>query len=154
MENEDRTPPDAPTPEELDAPQRAGAELPPILTVDEFAGFLRLNRKRLYEALSRGEIPGVRRLGGTFRISRDAALGWMNRQVAVGARGTGLSSGLLPDNGALRQLPRPRFPGPGGPCRRCRLRVPVGIHQLSEELGVLCGCENEALRPDDQKARR
>jgi excisionase family DNA binding protein len=86
MDNEDRASPEAPTPEERARPEPAKADLPPILTVDELAGFLRLNRKTVYEALSRGEIPGVRRIGGTFRISRDSILGWMNRQVAGGGR--------------------------------------------------------------------
>jgi len=86
MENDDRTSQQAPAPEEPARPEPAKADLPPILTVDELAGFLRLNRKTVYEALSRGEIPGVRRIGGTFRISRDSVLGWMNRQVAGGGR--------------------------------------------------------------------
>jgi excisionase family DNA binding protein len=64
----------------------AEAELPPILTVDELAAFLRLNRKTVYEAVSKGEIPGVRRIGHTFRISRDAVLQWLRTQGGGGAR--------------------------------------------------------------------
>jgi excisionase family DNA binding protein len=86
MENDDRPSPEARAPEEPERSQRSEAELPPILTVDELAGFLRLNRKTVYEAVSRGEIPGVRRIGGTFRIWRDSVLVWMNRQVAGGGR--------------------------------------------------------------------
>jgi excisionase family DNA binding protein len=65
---------------------RSGADLPPILTVEELAAFLRLNRKTVYEAVSRGEIPGARRIGGTLRISRDAVLVWLDRQSPVGGR--------------------------------------------------------------------
>ncbi|MGH7437445.1 MAG: helix-turn-helix domain-containing protein [Polyangiaceae bacterium] len=52
-------------------------EAPAILTVDELADLLRVNRKTLYDALSRGEIPGARRIGVTYRIHRDAVLTWL-----------------------------------------------------------------------------
>ena len=51
-------------------------KLPIFLTVEELAGLLRVNRKTVYEALSRGDIPGARRIRGTYRISRDAVLAW------------------------------------------------------------------------------
>lgn len=54
------------------------SELPAILTVDEVASLLRLNRKTVYEALARGEIPGARRIGRTYRIARSALLGWLS----------------------------------------------------------------------------
>ena len=57
--------------------------LPPILTVDELAQALRINRKTTYEALARGEIPGVRRIGRTYRIHRDAVLQWLRGQARV-----------------------------------------------------------------------
>jgi excisionase family DNA binding protein len=50
---------------------------PAVLTVEELAALLRVNRKTLYEALSRGEIPGARRLGATYRILRGAVLEWL-----------------------------------------------------------------------------
>jgi excisionase family DNA binding protein len=50
---------------------------PAVLTVDELAALLRVNRKTVYDALSRGEIPGTRRLGATYRILRDAVLEWL-----------------------------------------------------------------------------
>jgi excisionase family DNA binding protein len=57
---------------------REEAEPPPsVLTVDELAALLRVNRKTVYEALSRGEIPGARRIGATYRILRDAVLEWL-----------------------------------------------------------------------------
>ncbi len=50
---------------------------PDVLTVDELAELLRLERKTVYACISRGEIPGVRRLGGAIRVHRDAVLGWL-----------------------------------------------------------------------------
>jgi excisionase family DNA binding protein len=49
---------------------------PVFLTVDELAALLRVNRKTVYEALARGEIPGARRVGNTYRILRAAVLVW------------------------------------------------------------------------------
>lgn len=54
-------------------------ELPAVLTVDELASLLRLNRKTVYESIQKGEIPGARRLGRTIRISRDAVLVWLSQ---------------------------------------------------------------------------
>ncbi len=51
--------------------------LSPVLTVNELAKFLRLNRKTIYEAINRGEISGVRRFGRIIRIDRDAAIAWL-----------------------------------------------------------------------------
>ncbi len=50
---------------------------PSVLTVDELAALLRVNRKTVYDALSRGDIPGARRIGATYRILRDAVLEWL-----------------------------------------------------------------------------
>ena len=72
--------------EEQEGDGRGTEGLPPILTVDELAAFLRLNRKTVYEAVSRGEIPGVRRIGHTFRISRDSVLQWLRSQGGFGSR--------------------------------------------------------------------
>jgi excisionase family DNA binding protein len=57
--------------------------LPPVMTVDELARLLRVNRKTAYDALARGEIPGARRIGRTYRISRDAVLEWLRGQARV-----------------------------------------------------------------------
>lgn len=54
-----------------------GHGLPIVLSVDELAGFLKVNRKTVYDAIKRGEVPGVRKLGDTYRISRDAVLRWL-----------------------------------------------------------------------------
>jgi excisionase family DNA binding protein len=59
-----------------DLPLSSRRLLPTFITVDELAQLLRVNRKTVYEALSRAEIPGARRIGGTYRISRDAVLRW------------------------------------------------------------------------------
>jgi excisionase family DNA binding protein len=48
-----------------------------VLNVDELAALLRVNRKTVYDALSRGQIPGARRIGGRYRILRHAVLGWL-----------------------------------------------------------------------------
>jgi len=61
-------------------PQAASPEVhlqPLALTVDELAVLLRVNCKTAYSAISAGEIPGVRRVGGVIRIHRDAVLGWL-----------------------------------------------------------------------------
>jgi len=50
---------------------------PSVMNVEELAALLRVNRKTVYEALSRGEIPGARRLGATYRILRGAVLDWL-----------------------------------------------------------------------------
>jgi excisionase family DNA binding protein len=67
--------------------ERASAPaLPPVLTVDEAARLLRVNRKTLYDAVRAGEVPGVVRLGRSIRIGRDALLRWMegNGSPALG----------------------------------------------------------------------
>jgi excisionase family DNA binding protein len=50
---------------------------PAVLTVDETAALLRVNRKTVYELIARGEIPGVRRLGRVVRIHRPTVLSWL-----------------------------------------------------------------------------
>lgn len=59
----------------MDTPITTSAE---VLTVDELAALLRLNRKTIYEALARGEIPGTRRIGRSYRVSRRAVLEWLS----------------------------------------------------------------------------
>jgi excisionase family DNA binding protein len=50
--------------------------LPPVLTVDELAAFLRLGRKAVYAGIREGEIPAVR-VGRRVLIYRDAVLEWL-----------------------------------------------------------------------------
>jgi len=51
--------------------------LPPVLTVEEVADFMRVDRKTAYAAIADGGVPGVRRLGRCIRVSRDVFLGWL-----------------------------------------------------------------------------
>ena len=53
------------------------AGTPAVLTVDEVAELLRVDRKTAYAAISEGDMPGVRRLGRCIRVSRDALLQWL-----------------------------------------------------------------------------
>ena len=48
-----------------------------ILTVDELATLLRVNKKTVYDAIRNGEIPGVRKIGSIFRISKSKVLAWL-----------------------------------------------------------------------------
>jgi excisionase family DNA binding protein len=48
-----------------------------VLNVDELAALLRVERKTVYGAIARGEIPGVRRVGTLLRVSRERVLAWL-----------------------------------------------------------------------------
>ncbi len=50
---------------------------PSVLNVDELAVLLRVERKTVYAAIARGEIPGVRRIGTLLRVSRERVLAWL-----------------------------------------------------------------------------
>ena len=54
-----------------------------IITVDEMAHGLRVNRKTVYEMIQRGEIPGVQRIGGRYRACRDTVLEWVRSGARV-----------------------------------------------------------------------
>ena len=69
--------------------QPPASNLPDVLTVDETAALLRMDRKTVYNAIQRGEIPGARRLGRSIRLSRDAVLAWLSQgqgRVPLGRR--------------------------------------------------------------------
>lgn len=51
--------------------------LPPVLTVEEVADLMRVDRKTAYAAIADGDVPGVRRLGRCIRVSRDVFLRWL-----------------------------------------------------------------------------
>lgn len=55
---------------------------PDVLTVEEAAVLLRLNRKSLYQAISLNQLPGVIRIGRSIRISRAALESWMQTEEA------------------------------------------------------------------------
>ena len=60
------------------AQRREGPPLEaPVLNVDELAALLRVERKTVYAAIARGEIPGVRRVGTLLRVSRERVLAWL-----------------------------------------------------------------------------
>lgn len=48
-----------------------------VLTVDELAAILRVNRKTVYVAAGKGQIPGARRIGRSIRFHREATLRWL-----------------------------------------------------------------------------
>ena len=54
-----------------------------FITVDELAFLLRINRNTAYEAVARGDIPGVRRIGRKIRICRDTVVEWLRGKSRV-----------------------------------------------------------------------
>jgi excisionase family DNA binding protein len=52
--------------------------LPQVLTVEEVADLMRVDRKTAYSAIAEGGIPGVRRIGRCIRVSRDELLLWLS----------------------------------------------------------------------------
>jgi excisionase family DNA binding protein len=54
-----------------------GSSLPAVLTVEEVADLMRIDRKTAYAAIAAGGVPGARRLGRCIRISRDVFLQWL-----------------------------------------------------------------------------
>ena len=55
-----------------------------MLTVEEAAAFLRVDRKTLYEAIEKKQVPGVVRIGRCIRLHRDALLAWTCGASPVG----------------------------------------------------------------------
>ena len=58
-------------------------DLPPVLTVDEVAELLRVNRKTVYGQFREKKIPGGKRVGRLVRFSRDVILTWLLEQQQV-----------------------------------------------------------------------
>lgn len=50
---------------------------PEMLTVDEAATLLRLNRKTVYVMVDKRQLPGAKRFRGAIRIHRPTLLAWM-----------------------------------------------------------------------------
>jgi excisionase family DNA binding protein len=63
--------------------KEATVEPPEVITVAEAAALLRLNEKTLREAIARGEVPGVRRIGRVIRLSRATLLEWLRGKSAA-----------------------------------------------------------------------
>lgn len=55
-------------------------EWPKVMRAEEVARLLRCDRKTIYEAVGRGELPHVR-LGRTLRFYRDSLLAWLAGDV-------------------------------------------------------------------------
>ena len=70
----------APIAARIPAAQNDPYGLPPVMTVEETAAFLRLNIKTVYDAVRNGDIPG-RRVGKRTVILRDALLHCLEERV-------------------------------------------------------------------------
>jgi len=64
------------------AEAQADYGLPPVLTAEEVASFLRLNVKTVYQAFTDGQLPG-RRVGKRVLFLRDALLVWLGSTERV-----------------------------------------------------------------------
>jgi excisionase family DNA binding protein len=51
--------------------------LPLMLTVEQLAEAAQIPRSTMYEHVSRGHVPGVRKIGRHLRIHRDTVLAWL-----------------------------------------------------------------------------
>jgi excisionase family DNA binding protein len=61
--------------------------LPPLLTADDVAGLLRISRDAVYAMVSRGQLPGVVKIGRRLRFDRDAVVDVLRRaSSSSGAR--------------------------------------------------------------------
>lgn len=58
---------------------------PSVLTADEVAELLRVNRKTVYEAFHRGQLPG-HRIGNRIRFHRDEVLSLLRQERVIPAR--------------------------------------------------------------------
>jgi excisionase family DNA binding protein len=54
------------------------ADPPVVLTVDDLHRRLRIGKRKCYELIRQGRIPGVIRLGGSIRISAAAIDRWLD----------------------------------------------------------------------------
>lgn len=62
------------------------AALPIIMTADDVAELMHVNRKTVYALFKKGVIPGGRRLGAVIRFSRERVLQWMDDGQACASR--------------------------------------------------------------------
>lgn len=65
-------------------------ELPTVLTPDDLATLLRVRKRAVLDAIQRGELPGVRRVGRRIRADRDTVLRWL-----ADGRGQARKAGLF-----------------------------------------------------------
>lgn len=71
----------------------SGIELPQVLTDDEVAKLLQVDRKTVRTAFKSGAIPGGRRIGRNIRFHRDRVLKWLDEAVSS-QDGAAISSSL------------------------------------------------------------
>lgn len=71
----------------LDGVVEGATGLPQVLTVEEVADLMRVDRKTAYAAIAEGGVPGVRRIGRCIRVSRDVLLRWLEEGEAKLLRG-------------------------------------------------------------------
>jgi excisionase family DNA binding protein len=48
-----------------------------VMKVDELAELIACGRRQTYEAIARGDVPGVIRIGRSIRVSRVAVARWL-----------------------------------------------------------------------------
>lgn len=60
-----------------ETPTSPAPPLPEVLTVEQVAALLRVNRKTVYEMVQRNEIPGIRFCGRMIRAHRDTVIRWL-----------------------------------------------------------------------------
>lgn len=58
------------------------SELPFLLKAEEVADLLRTTRANVYVQVSRGQLPGVTKIGRRLLIRRDDLLGWLDSKRA------------------------------------------------------------------------
>ena len=63
------------------------SSLPHLLTVPEVAAVLRTSTKAIYVMMSRGQLPGVTRIGGRVLVREDDLLDWLDRSRASSPKG-------------------------------------------------------------------
>ena len=56
--------------------------LPPLLTVDDVAAYLRTTRHAIYAMVERQQLPRPFRIGRRLLIQRDELLDWLNQKRA------------------------------------------------------------------------
>lgn len=56
--------------------QKTREELPFSLTIDILAELMDMSHRKLYEAASNGNIPGIKKIMGQWRVPRDTFLSW------------------------------------------------------------------------------
>lgn len=65
--------------------ERQAAELPDVMTVEEVAAWLRLNKKTVYDAVKAGDLPYCK-VGRILRFSREAVLQCLRGQGRVSTK--------------------------------------------------------------------